>query len=356
MDDASCRGCGGPTEPAFVAQERWTGIEGRFEYLRCRACGALQIARIPAGLERFYGPDYYPRRQRVPHGRGGGWLGWRRTWTRFALGAGRAGRLLAGRRFARLDWMRRTRTGVDAPILDAGCGSGRLLWRLHRAGFRDLTGVDAFVEPSAPGAAVGVGTAPAAAPRREGPRFLRASFEEHHGTYHLVMAHHSFEHAPDPRRAFRALAALVRPGGWLLLRVPLADGIVARHYGVDWVQLDAPRHLFLPTRETIARLAKDAGLRLAAVVDDSGPFQIWGSEVLRRGQPLATAGRGGRRVLGVTERLRARWRARALRRAGRGDQACFYLERVDDAPGTPAPVADAPPARRRAAERTHDVT
>ena len=53
MDDASCRGCGGPTEPAFVAQERWTGIEGRFEYLRCRACGALQIARIPAGLERF---------------------------------------------------------------------------------------------------------------------------------------------------------------------------------------------------------------------------------------------------------------------------------------------------------------
>jgi hypothetical protein len=131
----------------------------------------------------------------------------------------------------------------------------------------------------------------------------------------------------DPAVAFAALARLVVPGGHLLLRVPRADGWARSHYGSDWAQLDAPRHLHLPTRRSIECLADRVGLELVDVVDDSGAFQIWGSEVCRRGVPLSRAGRGGRSVLTIAGRLRARVRAWQLRARAQGDQACFYLRK-----------------------------
>ena len=124
-----------------------------------------------------------------------------------------------------------------------------------------------------------------------------------------------------------AMARLVDPGGYLLLRVPLADSWASRHFGPDWVQLDAPRHLQLPTRKSIEILAHNCGLHVEHVEDDSGSFQIWGSLLYRRGHSLAEAGRGGRRKLSLFRRLTARWQARRLSRAGLGDQACFYLRR-----------------------------
>jgi len=289
------------------------GLGGAFDYVECSECGALQIARIPEDLDRFYPASYYARAEARP--RTGRSLGrsLRALWSRARRCRGIAGTPLAGRRFGRFEWLARTATGLDAPILDVGCGSGLLLWRLHRIGFHDLTGIDERM----------VGE------RREpgGPRLLRETLETHRGVYHLVMAHHSFEHLRDPRSGFRALAALVGPGGWLLLRVPVASSWARRHYGSEWVQLDAPRHLFLPTPSTVETLAREVGLRVDLCVDDSGPFQIWGSELYRRDLDLESAGRSGRRVFGWRERLRFRMRARALRRRGLGDQACFYLRR-----------------------------
>jgi hypothetical protein len=71
------------------------------------------------------------------------------------------------------------------------------------------------------------------------------------------------------------------------------------------------------------------------VADDSGSFQIWGSELYRRGISLAHAGRRGRNELSLLDRLTARLRARRLSRQGLGDQACFYLQRL---PSRPSPV------------------
>lgn len=294
------------------------GRRDRFDYVECRDCGCLQIEEIPDDLDRYYpSDDYYVGTQRVRRRRAGGLLGLRRAWSRFRLRPGRLRRAISGRRYAHFDWFRRTQTREDDAILDVGCGSGRLLWRLHREGFRHLVGIDEFCQP-------------VAAVDSVGPRFEKESLERHRGTYHLVMAHHSFEHARDPRVAFEALASLVGPGGRLLLRMPLADGWARRHYGADWVQLDAPRHLHLHTRRSIARLAARAGFRVALVEDDSGPFQIWGSELLRRDIALSEAQAGAKSPFGLFGRLAARARARRLSRKGLGDQACFYLERKGD--------------------------
>jgi SAM-dependent methyltransferase len=293
------------------------GLREPFDYDVCTVCGALQIARIPSDLERFYDEGWDARARPARRGGARGPHPLRRAWTRARLRPGRLARWISGRRYGRFDWFRRTRTGLGDPILDVGCGRGRLLDRLVAEGFEDLTGIDPRL--------------PSARPSDAPPRLLRVALEDHRGRYHLVMAHHSFEHCPDPAAAFAAFARLVEPGGHLLLRTPVAEGWACAHYGADWVQLDAPRHLHVPTRRSIERLAAAHGFRLLRVDDDSGPFQIWGSELYRRDVPLVEGGRGGRRALGAALRLRARWRARGLRRRGLGDQRCFYLRRVDGA-------------------------
>jgi len=330
----ACRICGERTVFAWTAREMMLGTRERFDYLECVGCGSLQIDPLPASLDRFYPPDYYtqacaePSKQQpgeeamqrieqappgaprpAPRGRR-----LRRRWSEVRLASrGALVRALSGRRYARFDWFRRTGTGIDDAILDVGCGSGRLLGRLAGEGFTRLVGID----PRFAGRALS----------DQGIRFARESPEEHTGQYRLVMAHHSFEHMRDPVAAFAAMARLVERGGHLLLRIPVADGWAPRHYGPDWVQLDAPRHLHVPTRRGVEILARGSGLRLLEVVDDSGPFQIWGSELYRRDIPLVGPGRSGRSALPWSSRIRARLEARRLAREGRGDQACFYLRR-----------------------------
>ncbi len=84
------------------------------------------------------------------------------------------------------------------------------------------------------------------------------------------------------------------------------------------LQLDPPHHRHIPTRASIARLAAEAGLALDHVEDDSGVFQILGSE---RDPPAGMRAR-------FVRWLSARRQAARLRRAGRGDQAAFYLRRL----------------------------
>jgi 2-polyprenyl-3-methyl-5-hydroxy-6-metoxy-1,4-benzoquinol methylase len=292
-----------------------------YDYAECTACGGLQLESIPADADRPHVGDYYTytASQRLPRDRGQTVRRIRRALTRLRLGlpSSPLARAVSGRRYGRFEWFRRTGTGPGDAILDVGCGSGRLLFRLHGDGFHDLVGIDPNLPPETAARAAG----------RAGLRFERTTPEFHscgahagseRGRYRLVMAHHSFEHMRDPRQGFTALAALVAPGGWLLLRVPLADSWARRHYGRDWAQLDAPRHLQIPTRRSIERLAAGAGLELVHVEDDSGVFQIWGSE---RAHPPSP-------VLRFVRWLVARHEAARLRRAGKGDQAAFYLRRL----------------------------
>lgn len=58
-------------------------------------------------------------------------------------------------------------------------------------------------------------------------------------------------------------------------------------YGVNWVQLASPRHLFLHSLESMTLLAQKANLQQQAVVFDSRMLQFWGSEQYVLDVPLA---------------------------------------------------------------------
>jgi SAM-dependent methyltransferase len=191
-------------------------------------------------------------------------------------------------------------------ILDVGCGSGTLLRDLRDAGFEFLLGVDPLIPPAVAAESRGL--------------IRGVLLDELHGEFDVIMMHHSLEHIPDQVGTMRAAAALLPAGGWCLVRVPTSDSWAWETYREHWVQLDAPRHFFLHSIESLTRLGICAGLRLAHVADDSGELQFIGSGLYANDRPLTEMARPR---LGA----RRRWRrmARALNAKRRGDQvACYF--------------------------------
>lgn len=320
-----CEVCGNLSgNTVHTATEMMFGLGGRFRYGECGQCGCLALQDVPADLGPYYPPEYYSF---ADDGAGPSvrFRGLRRRLME---------QFLRSPRLAQLMLRTKARVGSDDPqwaltmsglnvttgsaILDVGSGSGRRLRHLERMGFTDLTGADAFL--------------PVEGRQTDHVTLVSSAPSEVSGTFDFVMCHHSFEHMADPIGVLDTLRNRLSPGGAILLRVPLAGSFAWRHYGVDWVQLDAPRHLFLFTRTGMDLLAAKCGLAVTRVVFDSDALQFWGSEQYKRGIPLSdprTPGRDGAASLFTPAQLEDyERRARALNADGDGDQAAFLLEKA----------------------------
>jgi len=295
------------------------GLRDPFTYLECAGCGCVQLVDPPRDPARYYPDDYYAYAEPAAGPLDGLKDRLKRHRARARLtGGDPLGALvlrLAGTA-PQLEWLAWMELGFEASILDVGCGAGELLHKLRRDGFRDLRGIDPFVAGD-----LDLG---------DGVRVHRRALADHDDRHDLVMLHHSLEHMPDQRGVFAHLRRVVRPGGWLLIRVPVADGLAWREYGVDWVQLDAPRHLYLHTVGSLDRLAEGAGFARRRVLHDSTGFQFWGSEQYRRDVPLRDPDTGRSRPDGsLFDRGRLAGferRAAELNAAGDGDQAAFFFQ------------------------------
>ncbi len=61
-----CRICFEPDPQVVELREMLFGTRERFDYLHCRACGALQIRDVPGDLGRHYPPEYYDAAGEIP--------------------------------------------------------------------------------------------------------------------------------------------------------------------------------------------------------------------------------------------------------------------------------------------------
>jgi SAM-dependent methyltransferase len=105
----------------------------------------------------------------------------------------------------------------DARILDAGCGSGRMLDELRPRG--RLTGVDS--NPHA-----------VTATRRRGHVAWQCDIERMpfaDASFDLVTCFDVIEHTPDDRRTLRELRRVTRPGGTLVVTVPAYQALWSAH-------------------------------------------------------------------------------------------------------------------------------
>lgn len=290
------------------------GLREPFRYFQCDACGCLQIAEIPTEISRFYVPGYYAHqpRQAAASALLNGLRAWR---DRYAFtGKGAVGKLLF-QRFPHYGgevfrWLQRCGVSSHSRILDVGCGSGMLLIDFGRHGYRHLLGVDPFIASDLE------------YPR--GIRVIKGTLDHLDGSFDLIMFHHSLEHIPDQLATFQAVNRLMAPGGVCLVRIPIASSYAWDHYRENWVQIDAPRHFYLHTSESMRLLGDQTGLDLVDVLHDSTAFQFIGSEMYRQDIPLAVTSKG---LFSRAELRRFRRDARTLNAEGRGDSAAFFFRK-----------------------------
>jgi SAM-dependent methyltransferase len=319
-----CRICeNADNNRAVTAREMMFGTRETFDYFECSECGTVQICEVP-DLAPHYPNSYLAFDSKIEVAETLS----RRIAVSFAgkyllEGKSSIGKLV----LAQKPWvkdhfpasMREYPMGLRAHsrILDFGCGTGKLLQSLHYFGFTDLTGADAFIQKD-----ISYPT---------GVNIYKRSLADLEPAYDLIMLHHSFEHLPDPLESLQQVRRLMHNDSYCLVRIPIAS-YAWEEYGVNWVQMDPPRHLFLYTENSFRMLAGKADLTIEHVTYDSGSFQFWGSELYIRDIPLLDERSPWTDPKATTfspEQM-TEWQKQAedLNAEGRGDMACFYLRRT----------------------------
>lgn len=147
------------------------------------------------------------------------------------------------------------RLPAAAKILDVGCGDGRLLMAFHKAGFRELHGIElpgAAAERTAriPEIHLHVGTVD--------------SIELPPASFDLITLVHVYEHLSAPRETLDQFARLVKLGGRLFLSFPNIHSWQASFSKGRWFHLDPPRHLNLVPPQAVIFHLQTMGFELVA--------------------------------------------------------------------------------------------
>ncbi len=288
-----CAICGASQGTSHTFHEKMFATNEPFPYWECGECGCLQIVEIPANLGDYYTASYYS----------------------FSMGLSRAERYgckayafaprlasMLRRPSAPVRAVMAVKPRRGARILDVGCGSGRFVMVLRAMGY-EAHGIDPFLS--------------------DGTAYVRKAELEDAGTgWDLIMFHHSLEHIKNHAGVLRLVRERLAPGGTCIVRVPVANW-AWNHYGANWAQIDAPRHLILHTPRSFQRTAQLAGFNVRTTFD-SDAFQYYASEMCEQGIPFsqeaAEIKRRGKRAM---RELNAR--AANLNHQGLGDSACFFL-------------------------------
>lgn len=314
----TCRICGNSRQNTFYdVREMMLGWRESFTYFQCAQCHCLQIEAVPADLDRYY-PDQYngydPPRTEYYAGLSGAFRKLRYEATLFPGGLVRqmVRALFPARQYQLL---RQFGVQKDSTILDVGCGRGNYLYPLYALGMTSVRGIEPFI--------------PATLTYPNGFTIEKGFASDARGSWDIILYNHSFEHVPDPLANLQAVRRLLKPNGVAIIRIPTVSSLAWEEYKTDWYQLDAPRHLFLHSVESMQLLAQQAGLTLSDVIDDSTEMQFLVSDLYRRDIPLVDRQKAIKGPLNYLTYKLARWnyaqKAKHANATRTGDQAAFIF-------------------------------
>ncbi|ERM82166.1 hypothetical protein P872_08325 [Rhodonellum psychrophilum GCM71 = DSM 17998] len=301
----TCVACGNSQDNRiFQSTERMFGLGGSFDFLECSSCQSVQLIAVPKKMDAYYPNNYYAFGNLVKSDRLKNLI----KKIRWSLASAN---LLASGNPAYLTWLKTLRAKTNEHIADIGCGNGQLVYEMKSSGFKNLWGFDPYLSQET---------------KTNGFQLLRKSIDEVSGKFDVVMMHHSFEHMEFPRKVFEKLSQIVKKGGRLLIRVPVTDGEVWKQEGIYWFQLDSPRHFYIPSVKAMKMISSDFGFSMKPVVFDSGANQFWGPILYKKGMKFA--GTDLSLEFTAEELLDYENKAIALNQENKGDQACFYFEKI----------------------------
>ena len=267
MEPTACLQCSQNDEVRVIAAtDPLNTPGGEFHIVRCRRCGLSYTNPRPtqASIGQFYPAEYSCHDLRSRESRS--WRArWRRKMERAALRAyysyppqpagllprltGAWGRMAVRAPHRRTEWIPYRGEGR---LLDFGCGAGAFLERMRSLGWRtegiDVSAGVALAVQRQKGIRVHVGTLPH-------PDLRNPSFD-------AITMWQALEHVHQPRETLRAAAALLHPGGLLLVSVPNFDSWSSARFGRNWFGLELPRHLTHFTPATLRTMLAAEGFEV----------------------------------------------------------------------------------------------
>lgn len=217
------------------------GTRETFNYVECGFCGCLQLIDAPKDTAKYYSGTYHSPNQSTPK------VSTLKNRVRSA--ASRLAfktQLTLNKRLLKstahptaifYSLPSKTRLTLNSRILEVGCGRGELLWWLHSMGFSNLLGIDPYV-PERQKCAVEIQRKP-------------ISELSEQQLFDLIIFDHSFEHIKHEAETLDEVRRLLSKTGTCLIRLPMKSEFIWRKYGVNWVQIDAPRHFFVHTQRSL---------------------------------------------------------------------------------------------------------
>ncbi|TSA28266.1 MAG: class I SAM-dependent methyltransferase [Ignavibacteriales bacterium] len=314
-----CRICGNQkNNQEYEAQEMLFGYRDVFLYFQCSMCDCLQIEKFPPDISKYYSDGYYSYKlnsklniiERLVKNL-------RNEYAVFNRGI--IGKLLYAK-YPAIEYRALAHLPIkkDYNILDVGGGAGIFLHSLRGIGFKNLLGIDPFNEKDFE--------------YGNGLRIQKKNIHEVQGKWDVIMFHHSLEHIHEQEKTLKIAFDLLKPGGYCIIRVPTVSSYAWKHYGMKWVQIDAPRHYYLHSIKSIEILSGKTNFELNNVIYDSTAFQFWGSDQYLKNIPLNDPHsylRNPKNSLFSKKDISGFSKhAKELNAAKLGDQAVFYLKKL----------------------------
>jgi len=297
------------------------GFRDEFTYFECLRCDCLQIAKIPENMSKYYPLSYYSFKK----------VGNSKNFLRQILKVKRdkytlfkkdfVGKIIS-KRYPNMffDTISRIGLNYNSKILDVGCGAGNFLYSLSKIGFKNLVGVDPYLRKST---------------KEWNVKIYNKSIRKlpDNEKYDFIIFNHSFEHIYEQLQTLIKVYKLLPEDGVCLIRMPIKTDYIWNCYGINWVQIDAPRHFFLHTLKSFELLVKKSGLSIQDIVFDSTEFQFWGSEKYKRDIPLNLENSYSinpkKNIFTLSEIEKFKKVAKELNTKKQGDQAVFFLQKIN---------------------------
>jgi SAM-dependent methyltransferase len=226
-------------------------LPGEYNLVECQQCGLLYLDPQPTWeeLEPHYNPSQNLRRY---HGYVEAPQDQRSKFVRWVQEFGLHWRCQAV--------TRRVQTGQ---LLDVGCATGVFLNAMQSLTGWKVAGVEPVLQAAQYarehfGLEVYPGTLPEAG-------YADQRFD-------VVTLWDVLEHAAQPAAYLQEVYRILKPGGWLVLKIPDPSGWEAHWFGSNWVGYEAPQHLYGFPRPVITRKLKETGFGLIQSGSTGGDY------------------------------------------------------------------------------------